>query len=986
MSQDKELEIRLQFLDEAQEYLDTIETGLIGLSTSGIDAKRMDAVLRAAHSVKGGAAMMGFSTLSELAHRLEDSFKVLKMQRKTLHVSPDLEALLLNACDRLRQISQMNRQSPNVDAAWLDTEVNPLFAALLERLGDPSQGDEAALLSDENGQGMQDMITMLFETEVEGCLQRLESVLENPNLPCLREEMVILSQELDGLGLMLQLPAFSTLCQFIGKTMETAAEFELEALGRQALQTWRRAQALAEVGQLDAIPTSLNDVGSSPTTSPSPVKAAMPAIPLADALATPVAQNRSEPRLDEISVATAATKSMPEADRSASGDADNTVRIPVKRLDQLNELFGELVIERTALNLHLNRMRNLMGLMQQRIRNMEGANNRLRGTYDKIATQAIDSTRVVRRNGTHSESGLSLNAFQPLATEGFDALEMDQYSDLHLISQEIMESIVQLDEVAGDIDLSLTDAEQGMGDLNRTSKQMQTAVTQARMRPLSDLTARFPRSVRDWCLQYGKQVELEIFGAGTLIERSILDSLADPLMHLLRNAFDHGIEDPQTRQAQGKPAQGRISIRAAYRGSQTRITIQDDGGGINLDKVKAKAERMGFDPELLANADEKELLDLIFEPGFSTADQVTALSGRGVGLDVVRTNIRQARGDLKVETYPGQGTTFILSVPFTLSVARVLLVESNGLQLAFPADEVEEMVLLKSEHILKIAETPVLEREGLLIPLVNLAEHLAFNCPHRIEPPETDPVINHPSVLMVSRGSQVAAIQVERCWGEQEVAIRQVEGKIPLPPGFSGCTILGNGQIVPLINATKLLESIENPGLSGSRYHPNVTGAGLGADMAADDENGALFDDQSRSSAHQSILVVDDSINVRRFLALTLEKAGYRVEEARDGQEAVEKLRNGLNVQAVICDIEMPRLDGFGVLAQIKGDPAFARLPISMLTSRSGDKHRRLALNLGASAYFSKPFKEQDLLQVLAELIHQSHQSPSATYSGSRGK
>lgn len=982
MSQDKELEIRLQFLDEAQEYLDTIETGLIGLSTSGIDAKRMDAVLRAAHSVKGGAAMMGFSTLSELAHRLEDSFKVLKMQRKTLQVAPDLEALLLNACDRLRQISQMNRQSPMVDEDWLKAEVNPLFEALLERLGDPSQGDEAALLSDENGQGMQDMITMLFETEVEGCLQRLESVLENPNLPCLREEMVILSQELDGLGLMLQLPAFSQLCQSIGQTMETAAEYELEALGRQALQTWRRAQALAEVGQLDAIPTSLSDTSASSTAYPAqpavPVPAAAPLAPL------PL-PDLTDSRLDDIPVA-AAAKSAPEVERTSSGEpTENTVRIPVKRLDQLNELFGELVIERTALNLHLSRMRNLMGLMQQRIRNMEGANNRLRGTYDKIATQAVDSTRVVRRNGTAAESGLGLNAFQPLATDGFDVLEMDQYSDLHLISQEIMESIVQLDEVAGDIDLSLSDAEQGMGGLNRTSKQMQTAVTQARMRPLSDLTARFPRSVRDWCLQYGKQVQLEIFGAATLVERSILDSLSDPLMHLLRNAFDHGIEDPATREAQGKPAQGRIEIRAAYRGSQTRITIQDDGGGINLAKVRAKAERMGFDPELLASADEKELLDLIFEPGFSTTEQVTALSGRGVGLDVVRTNIRQVRGDLKVETKPGQGTTFILSVPFTLSVARVLLVESNGLQLAFPADEVEEMVLLKPDQILKIADTPVLQRDGLLIPLVNLAENLAFNCPYRIEPPETDPVINHPSVLMVSRGNQIAAIQVDRCWGEQEVAIRQVEGKISLPPGFSGCTILGNGQIVPLMNATKLLEWIENPGLSTPSYHPSLTGLGAMANTNPDEDE--LFDDQrSLTSAHQSILVVDDSINVRRFLALTLEKAGYRVEEARDGQEAVDKLRNGLDVQAVICDIEMPRLDGFGVLAQIKGDPAFARLPISMLTSRSGDKHRRLALNLGASAYFSKPFKEQELLQVLAELIHQSHHAQPATYSGSRGK
>jgi two-component system, chemotaxis family, sensor histidine kinase and response regulator PixL len=899
--------------------------------------------------------MMGFATLSELAHRLEDGMKVLKIQRNTLQVDAELEALLLGASDRLRQISQLNRQSPEVDANWLSTDVLPIFDQLHERLGDPSQGDEAAILSDENGQGMQDMITMLFETEVDGCLVRLEAVLANPDLPCLREEIVIISQELDGLGIMLQLPAFSTLCQVVGKAAQDTPDGQLEAFGKQALATWRRAQAVAQIGQLDAIPTSL-EAASAPMPLP---------------IAAPTKVNPTLP-------APTANPAIAPSESSVTPDvAENSVRIPIKRLDQLSELFGELVIERTALNLHLDRIRNQMRLMQQRIRNLEGANTRLRNTYDKIATQSIeDSSRVIQRNPAHTAS-LSALDLQSLESAGFDVLEMDRYSDLHLISQEIMESIVQLDEVAGDMDFSLGDAQQSMGDLNRTSRQVQTTLTQARMRPLSDLTARFPRSLRDWCLQYGKQVQLDIVGAATLVERSILEALSDPLMHLLRNAFDHGIEAPEVRQAQGKPIQGRITIRAAYRGNQTIITLQDDGGGINLEKVRAKAERMGFDRDILANASEKELLELIFEPGFSTAEQVSALSGRGVGLDVVRTNIRQIRGDLKVETQPGQGSMFILSVPFTLSVARVLLVESNGLQLAIPADEIEEMVLLKSEQVLMLADAPVLQRDGMLIPLVNLSQSLMFNCPSRPISSDQDPVINHPSVLMVSRGTQVTAIQVDRCWGEQEIAIRQVEGKIPLPPGFSGCTILGSGQIVPLLNPTKLLEWIENPSMSASSS-PSFSSSSLLSDT---DEDAV----SSTAIANHTILVVDDSINVRRFLAMTLEKAGYRIEEARDGQEAVDKLRGGLNVQAVICDIEMPRLDGFGVLAQIKSDPAFASLPISMLTSRSGDKHRRLAMNLGASAYFGKPFKEQELLQVLADLIHNSQNARNMAFKGSGG-
>jgi chemosensory pili system protein ChpA (sensor histidine kinase/response regulator) len=248
---------------------------------------------------------------------------------------------------------------------------------------------------------------------------------------------------------------------------------------------------------------------------------------------------------------------------------------------------------------------------------------------------------------------------------------MDRYSDLHLLSMEVMETIVQIQEVTSDIGLSLEDTDSTARELNQTAKQLQTNLTRIRMRPLSDLVGRFSRALRDLSLQYGKLVELKVLGKGTLIDRSILEALSDPLMHLVRNAFDHGIEDPATRQAQGKPAQAVIEIKAAHRGNQTIITVSDDGNGINLNKIRARAEAMGLDAGLLAAASEDELLSLIFEPGFSTADQVTALSGRGVGMDVVRNNLKQIRGDIRVDTQPGRGTTFTLTVPFTLSVARV---------------------------------------------------------------------------------------------------------------------------------------------------------------------------------------------------------------------------------------------------------------------------------------------------------------------------
>jgi chemotaxis family two-component system sensor histidine kinase/response regulator PixL len=1106
MSQDKEREIQLQFLEEAQEYLDTIESVLLGLSGSHIDGHQMDAVLRAAHSVKGGAGMMGYQSLSQLAHRLEDSFKVLKAQKNSIKVDAELESLLLGGVDRLRQILILNRQGADVDEQWLATVGNPVFDKLQQRLGDPVADDASTMLGSEDGTNV---AALLFETEVEGCLNRLEAVLADPQTPCLEEELSIMAQELGGLGEMLQLDAFTQLCESVLQHLETAPDQLLET-AQKALSAWRRSQALVLVGQVNSLPTSIGGVKEAgvpvtqatslpiPTESVEeiwqeqvfaaefeiynpaaelvqssvtdndlleeivavsetsefhsrkvqtdhPTSTEVPAEHLyaveengtlevfaaefdtyspAAELLTPDAQRHGlaskkvtdndvlEERVQDSEVSAPLSRKV----QKASGDVqtadfrwqevkpdsassttpketqENTVRIPVRQLDRLNDLFGELTIERNGLSLHLGRLRNLMENLSRRVSHLEQSNLRLRTSYDTVATQAASRAVATSLVGLSTSYGggsppktsyntyghdkaLPLNAFNAGDSDfhvsinsGFDALEMDRYSDLHLLSMEVMETIVQIQEVTSDIGLGLEDTEQTARELNQTSKQLQTNLTRIRMRPLSELVGRFSRSLRDLSLQYGKQVELKVLGKGTLIDRSILEALSDPLMHLVRNAFDHGIEDPATRQAQGKPAQGVIEIKAAHRGNQTIITVSDDGNGINLNKIRARAEAMGLDAGLLAAASEDELLSLIFEPGFSTADQVTALSGRGVGMDVVRNNLKQIRGDIRVDTQPGRGTTFTLTVPFTLSVARVLLVESNGMLLAFPTDVIEEILLLIPEQVLTTPGSEVLKWEGDMVPLTRLGAWLNFQCPRRVQTPEGIPSISEPTVLMISQGDQLVGIQVDRCWGEREVAIRQVEGTIRLPPGFASCTIEGDGKVVPLVDAAELLRwiasSSRNPNTDGTepRHLPQLGTVHY-------DEPPAWVIPQNQKD---TILVVDDSINVRRFLALALEKAGYLVEQAKDGQDAVEKLFGGLLVSAVICDIEMPRLDGYGFLARIKSDPAFSELPIAMLTSRSGDKHRQLALTLGAAAYFSKPYNERELLTTLRQLITES--------------
>jgi chemosensory pili system protein ChpA (sensor histidine kinase/response regulator) len=1120
MAPDSEQQVRLQFLDEAWDYIDQIESGLLGISSRSVDRSIWDGVLRAAHSIKGGAAMMSYPTLSHLAHRLEDNFKVIKTNSAE-QLDNNLEQLLLIGVDHLRQVASAYRSSQSLNEDWLNQQVYPTFDHLLDLLGEPTAEDSATLLSEEMGE---DVTLMLFESEVEGTLTRLEEVLSDPAQTCLKEEFTIAVQELAGLGEMLDLPAFAGLCSSI-ETHLTEAEqpVEVEAITQQALQALRQAQAMVLIGQQSLIPELLSqntsiakmeglentaltqvldldleldtaldldldldmpvpdeeevlpensdfldtlDTATALTAIDSDFPASLDLTDLSAfeeaALAAPdLAQSspsateafifsesvddlpellelpelsehppdskNQEDALDELALAAlepttefaefnpytdtlvdaftafdleAALAPQPQAalpkppqvlpqspqsqpkpqqtrttsrsqtvsKATPAESEDQTLRVSLRQLNHLNELFGELIIERNGLSLYLKRIREQMSLLSQRVQTLEQSNTQLRSAYDKVAT----STLPQQQPGTapsllYPPELETISTFSTDFTQTFDLLEMDRYSELHSFSQELMETAVQIQEVTADLNTHLQEAEQTTRELTRTTKQLQVGLTQLRMRPLADVISRYPRMLRDWTLQYGKEVDLKITGASTLVDRSILDVLSDPLLHILRNAYDHGIEDPQRRLMAGKAAQGQIEITAAYRGNQTLITIRDDGGGIPLDKIKAKATKLGLDAETLESAAESQLLDLIFEPGFSTAAEVTELSGRGVGMDIVRTNIEKVGGTITVTTQAGAGTTFVIAVPYTLSVIRVLLVESGNLTYAFPTDAVEEMRLLKSEELLENNGQPLLPWEDLQIPIIPLNRWLRSQRPLHLSESDATPTISQPTVLIVGVEEQAYALQVERYWGEQEVTIRQVEGDLPLPTGFAGCTILGDGRIAPLVDPIALVNYVSAQQATES----------LAQQLAELDpffeftEDGANATTDTIEIANQpTILVVDDSVNVRRFMAITLAKAGFRVEQAKDGQDALDKLNLNPSIQAIVCDVEMPRLDGFGFLAHAKSDPEKNHIPVVMLTSRSGDKHRKLAIRLGASAYFSKPFREQELLTTLKELMH----------------
>ncbi|MBU7582334.1 MAG: hybrid sensor histidine kinase/response regulator [Nostoc sp. TH1S01] len=1013
MSPDKELEIQMQFLEEATDYLNTLEGVLLEIDTSHrIDLEKINGALRAAHSIKGGAAMMGFRVLSDLAHRLEDAFKVLKTRKTSLEIDQQLQSLLLSAIDWMRQIVDLLSTQSVIEEQWLTSFCYPVFDELHQRLGDPTPEDVTTMLSPEDGQSI---IPLLFETEVEGCLQRLESVLADSQKPCLQEEVAIMAAELGGLGEMLQLSAFTQLCDSIKQTIESAAPERVSEIAQIALQTWRRAQALVLTNQLDSLPRAIElNLVNSPTTY-NQIEPLSTAEAIAQFLATDngvnqeielveipivkqeedisvsnfipleaeINQSINSVSLPEINTIIAEHKNEPITNGKDREHSENTVRVPSRHLEQINDLFSELIVQRNGLHSQLEKLRKLARNLSQRVQTLDRENQELRMAYNRVLSLNARQNHeigVSLENSAEIEETYStqhgLNAPLPLTAlseklrAGVPPVEqtsVTQHSleEINLRSQDVVETIVQVQEVSTDIQLSVDDADQIARKLNKTSKQLQTKLNQVRMRPISELVERFPRAIRDLNVEYGKNVQLKIEGGNTLIERSILEALNDPLMHLLRNAFDHGIEEPATRRSLGKPEQGLIEIQATHRSNRTMITMRDDGRGISLEKIRSRALAMGLDSSLLESASDDELLSLIFEPGFSTSEKVTALSGRGVGMDVVRNNLKLVRGDITVDTEPGVGTTFTLSVPFTLSVARVLLIETGKILLAFPTDVVSEIFLLQSDRIISMGGSEVLNWQGTMVPLIRLGQYLQFNCPRYDSPElETPAAINASSVLIVKGNNQTVAIQVDRCWGEQEVAIRQVEGNIPLPEGFSNCTILGDGRVVALVSANELLYWIAtNQNTPKNNQLPSVRL-----------KTPFLFVDSEKLAAlppkpKGKILIIDDSINVRRFLALTLEKGGYQVEQAKDGQDALEKLETGLQIAAVICDIEMPRLDGYGFLGKVKNNGGLKNIPVAMLTSRSSDKHRQLAMQLGARAYFSKPYNEQELLRTLEQLI-----------------
>jgi chemosensory pili system protein ChpA (sensor histidine kinase/response regulator) len=596
---------------------------------------------------------------------------------------------------------------------------------------------------------------------------------------------------------------------------------------------------------------------------------------------------------------------------SAAPEHPRAVRDDRRRLREVLRLSGDLVSNHTAFEARFH------GLKHQ-LQELELAVARLR----RVARQIEGATESMALAGLAS---VAHSAPLPAAAwtgreEAFDSLELERYSGLDLLSRSLAENAADLSSIARELAGDLDGAESDRRELKRLTRGLQDQMLRLQLAPLGTLSARLDRTVRATAAREGKRVDLMLAGEDVELDRAILAGIADPLLHLLRNAVSHGIELPDVRREQGKPERGRITVRARMEGSQVAIEIADDGAGLDWTAIHAAAAAAGVVPGT----------HLLFEPGFTTTTAVGEVSGRGVGLDVVKTEVERLRGSVAVQSHAGAGATFTLRLPQSLALARVVLVRAAGETLAVPAASIVQVLRLAEPN------ARVVEAMGESFPVSDLAELLAL--PSRERSPARR------SVLLLAAGERRLALAVDDLAGIFDAVVAGLGTLLPRVRGVSGAAVAGDGRLLLVLNPAELLA------------------------VAASGETAA----QSTAvpgAERLSVLVVDDSLSVRRVLAGLLRAAGWEVQVARDGREALESLQAATRLPSVaVVDVEMPRMNGYELLASLRREPALRPLPVVFLTSRAGEKHRANAVSLGADGYLVKPYDDANLLATLARV------------------
>ena len=609
---------------------------------------------------------------------------------------------------------------------------------------------------------------------------------------------------------------------------------------------------------------------------------------------------------------------MPPAGRVTDRKAQ-FLRMRADTLDRLINDAGEISIIRSRMD------REISGVKQSS-NDLTESVTRLRNYLRELEIEA--ETQLQSR----------LNILQE-SNENFDPLEFDRFTRLQELTRMIAESVNDVATIQHGLLINLGQSEAALQQQNRMNRDLQQTLLGVRMLPFQQIAERLQRIVRQTARELKKSADLIIDGETTEIDRSVLDKLGAPLEHLLRNAVAHGLESPAERKKQGKPPIGTITLKIRQENDEIHIMVSDDGAGINLERIKEKAIKNKLITET-TEVTEQSLMSIIFESGFSTTDKVSQISGRGVGLDVVRNDISGLGGRVDLNSEFGKGTVFNVHLPVTLTVAQVLAVRAGDLVYALPVGMIEQAQKIKRQDLVNAYNAGEINWSGKQYPLHYLSKLLD----HEEHQPEDH---NYSSVLLLRSGSYNIALHIDEVIGNQEAVMKPIGAQLARVPGIVGATVAGDGSIMLIINPVQLA---------------NREILGVGAVVVKASKKAV------KVISKPTVLVVDDSLTMRKVLGRLLEREGFEVLVAKDGMDAMQVLQQS-TPDIILTDIEMPRMDGFGLARNIRDDARTVSTPLIMISSRTADKHQNLAKEIGVDAFFGKPVHDEELMLKVNELL-----------------
>jgi chemosensory pili system protein ChpA (sensor histidine kinase/response regulator) len=959
MQRQVDREVLLGFVEEAKSYLTTIRQGIQAWRDRPEERDALAEAHRHVHTIKGASSMVGFNPLSHMAYQLEETLEEImagaipahEATFSFLHHGVDLiEKCLENVGndqgleDAL--VQDMSRSYRRLRGLPEDAPIPEVKKTAPPPVADidasPREEVSAELLE-------------VFALEAEDHLRNISSLLplleQQPNNQDLVQDVRRSAHTLKGAAAMVGFREVTQLAHrmedlldqlFEGTRPVTPAIVQLLFSSTDTLEdlaAGRRHELDLEA--LYARYTKLFE-GEAVTSMAAGEKLTTP-------LELPELQPAATSEAEEF------VASGPSAPAVAGSRNRQFLRVPFDRLDDLVRLVSELVITRTTFEQRMGDFLKLVGELQPSTNRLHRASYKLETQYEAAL---LGGNRAPARGNGQAKGHASGNGhgagFVPInrlagAIHGFDDLELDRYTEFHLLSRELAETTADIQTVTGELGHLIGDFDGYLNRQGRLTSEIEDKLRRLRMVPLATLANRLHRTVRTVANQQGKQADLVLEGESTELDKSVLEEMADPLLHLLRNAVDHGIEPPELRQVKGKRPRGAIRLRAYHEGSQVVIQVADDGAGADPGAIRDTAFARGYlSADEAARISDPELLNLIFLPGFSTAQAISEISGRGVGLDIVKAQVSKLKGTLTLQSSPNQGATFTIRLPMTMAITRALMVRANQETFAIPLDSVIQILRVERPELERIGQEPVVRVGGEVYPVLFLGKFLG------LKQPADDSAAQIP-ILLLHTGSKRIGLVVDRLLGGREIVIKSLGSHLRRVPGITGATLMGDGSVVLIINPTDLARDAV-PARTPVVRTPTVPVGG------------------ARPGESLSVLIVDDSPSVRRVVANLIKNAGWQSMTAKDGLEALELLHRSSSPDLVLLDIEMPRMDGFELLSTLRSQEEYQRLPVIMVTSRAGEKHRKKAMDLGATGYVIKPYQDEALLKLIHQLVQQSRQ------------